>query len=77
MHGGDSKYWERDDRRRDEDYNEETLEHSTMSIRDRSIDKNCVAVKGKNDNEKIFFDNSIKGSGGRGTGLYNEADVMS
>ena len=73
MHGGDSRYWERDDRRRDEDYNEKALEHSTMSIRDRSIDKSCVVVKGKNDNEKIFFDNSTKGSGGRGNGLYNEA----
>nr|CAN66127.1 hypothetical protein VITISV_002395 [Vitis vinifera] len=72
MHGGDSRYWERDDRRRDEDYNEKALEHSTMSIRDRSIDKSRVVVKGKNDNEKIFFDNSIRGSGGRGTGLYNE-----
>ncbi|RVW48922.1 hypothetical protein CK203_091245 [Vitis vinifera] len=70
---GDSRYWERDDRRRDEDYNEEALEHSTMSTRDGSIDKSRVVVKGKNDNEKIFFDNSIKGSGGRGSGLYNEA----
>lgn len=73
VHGGDSRYWERDDRRRDEDYNEEALEHSTMSTRDGSIDKSRVVVKGKNDNEKIFFDNSIKGSGGRGSGLYNEA----
>ena len=72
MHGGDSRYWERDDRRRDEDYNEKALEHSTMSIRDRSIDKSCVVVKGKNDNDKILFDNSIKGFGGRGTGLCNE-----
>ncbi|WKA08916.1 hypothetical protein VitviT2T_026598 [Vitis vinifera] len=43
-----------------------------MSIRDRSIDKSCVVVKGKNDNDKILFDNSIKGFGGRGTGLCNE-----
>ncbi|KAJ9680248.1 hypothetical protein PVL29_019530 [Vitis rotundifolia] len=72
VHGGDSRYWERDDRRRDEDYNEEVLELSTMSIRDGSIDKSRVVVKGKNDNEKIFFDNAIKGSGGQGSGLYNE-----
>lgn len=72
-HGGDSRYWERDDRRRDEDYNEESLEHKIMSTRDGSIGKSNVVVKGKNENEKILFYNSLKGSGGSSSGLYNEA----
>ena len=66
VQGGDSRYWERDDRRRDEDYSEEALDHGAMSTRGGSIDKSHVVVKGNNDN-------TLKGSGGKGSGLYNEA----
>lgn len=35
-HGRDSRYWDKDDRRRDEDYNEEAVEHSTVGVQDGS-----------------------------------------
>lgn len=42
------------------------MEKGGTSTRDRSIGKSHDVVKGNNDN-------SLKGSGGRGSGLYNEA----
>ncbi|KAK9271074.1 hypothetical protein L1049_026663 [Liquidambar formosana] len=72
-HGRDSRYWDRDDRRRDDDYNEDVLEHTTMDAREGSTDKGHVPVKVKNDDKKFPFDDSRKGSDQRGIGLYNEA----
>lgn len=60
-HGRDSRYWDRDDRRRDDDYNEDAVEHSSDTGRVKaSIDEKRSDQKGV-------------GSDQRGVGLYNEA----
>uniref|UniRef100_A0A5B6Z9B4 TOD1/MUCI70 glycosyltransferase-like domain-containing protein n=1 Tax=Davidia involucrata TaxID=16924 RepID=A0A5B6Z9B4_DAVIN len=72
--GRDSRYWDRDDRRRDEDYGEDASEHASMvGARDGSMDKVRVPLKGKNSDKKSFVDESHKGLDRRGVGLYNEA----
>jgi hypothetical protein len=71
-HGRDSRYWDRDDRRRDEDYNEDVVEHSSMDSIDEASDKGDVPVKMRNANKKSSLDDSIKGSDRRSIGLYNE-----
>ncbi|XP_043705826.1 uncharacterized protein LOC122655639 [Telopea speciosissima] len=79
-HGKDSRYWDRDDRRRDDEYNEDDLELNNAGVGDnnRSMDKGHFGVEersgekqlsreaGKKLNEKQRLDH---GSGG----LYNEA----
>ncbi|XP_059454351.1 uncharacterized protein LOC132184652 [Corylus avellana] len=69
-HGRDSRYWDRDDRRRDEDYNEDVVEHSGMDATDKASDD--VLVKMRNGNKKPSLGDSIKGSHQRSIGLYNE-----
>lgn len=71
-HGRDSRYWDGDDRRRDEDYNEDVVEHSSMDAIDEASDKSDVPMKMKNGNNKSSLDDSIKGSYRRSIGLYNE-----
>lgn len=68
-HGRDSRYWDGDDRRRDEDYHEDDLEQA----REHSVDKDQVPGKEKNSNRKTSSDESHNGLGHRGNGLYNEA----
>lgn len=68
-HGKDSRYWDGDDRRRDEDDHEEVL----VQARERSVNKDHVPEKGKNSGRKSSSDESHKGLGHRGNGLYNEA----
>lgn len=63
-HGRDSRYWDRDDRRRDEGYREEDLEQA----REHSVDKYQIIGKGKKSNKK-----SSAAESHRGNGLYNEA----
>ncbi|CBI18176.3 unnamed protein product, partial [Vitis vinifera] len=86
VHGGDSRYWERDDRRRDEDYNEEALEHSTMSTRDGSIDKSRSGLYNEagRDELKIYeaeYEASLKNVGqsinehGDRNKLFDDAEV--
>lgn len=65
--GRDSRYWDGDDRRRDEDY--EDLERA----RERSVDKDHVPEKGKTSDSKASSNKYHKGLGHRGNGLYNEA----
>lgn len=72
-HGRDSRYWDRDDRRRDEDYNEDVLEHSSEAATNDASDKGDVLVQMKNGNKKSSLDDSTNGSDRRGVGLYNEA----
>lgn len=71
-HGRDSRYWDRDDRRRDDDYNEDVLERSSISSHDVSQNKDHV-FKMRNENLEISLDDPVKGSGRKGGGLYNEA----
>jgi hypothetical protein len=63
-HGGDSRYWERDDRRRDGDYSEDTIDHSTDEVN----------IPAKDDEEKPLVVEPLKRkSDHKGSGLYNEA----
>ncbi|PSS00158.1 LIM domain-containing protein [Actinidia chinensis var. chinensis] len=70
-HGRDSRYWDKDDRRRDEDYSEDTLEHVYVGDQDGSTANVHISTKWKNGNKKSSRDES-KGSETRGAGLYNE-----
>ncbi|XP_052201466.1 uncharacterized protein LOC127807556 [Diospyros lotus] len=71
-HGRDSRYWDRDDRRRDEDYNEDTLEHTNRDELDTSTTKVPFSMKGRSGDKKSSVDES-KVTKTRGAGLYNEA----
>ncbi|KAM6544468.1 hypothetical protein CsatB_008915 [Cannabis sativa] len=73
VHGRDSRYWDRDDRRRDSDYNEDTVENSRVGARDEIIDSSDASVKLKNLEKKSVILGSLKDSDGKGVGLYNEA----
>jgi hypothetical protein len=67
-HGRDSRYWDTDDRRRDEDYNEDDVEHDSKVHRDgESSEKVHNLVKVKNYKEKAKRVEDRKG-----VGLYNE-----
>ncbi|KAL5845999.1 hypothetical protein ACOSQ3_009523 [Xanthoceras sorbifolium] len=68
LHGRDSRYWDKDDRRRDNDYNEDVVEHASMNGRSQSTHTGHV-----NANKKVSFDDPLKGSNQKGVGLYNEA----
>ncbi|KAK4279757.1 hypothetical protein QN277_011482 [Acacia crassicarpa] len=68
-HGRDSRYWDRDDRRRDGDYNEDAVEKIS---KDENIDKSSASGK-MNGNIRSSNGDSHKGSVKRGVGLYNEA----
>ncbi|KAK3426093.1 hypothetical protein EUGRSUZ_F02622 [Eucalyptus grandis] len=71
-HGRDSRYWDRDDRRRDEDYSEEAVENTKGTSNNASSDKSRMSTKGKNGSKKSSVDDS-RGANRRGVGLYNEA----
>lgn len=71
-HGRDSRYWDRDDRRRDEDYSEEAVENTKGTSNNASSDKSRMSTKGKNGSKKSSVDDS-RGVNRRGVGLYNEA----
>ncbi|KAI4352856.1 hypothetical protein L6164_007068 [Bauhinia variegata] len=71
-HGRDSRYWDRDDRRRDEDYNEEVMEQSNRDTRDEKKAKDYALSK-MNHNIRSSDDNSHKDLEQRVVGLYNEA----
>lgn len=64
-HGRDSRYWDTDDRRRDDDYSEEDLERNP----DSDLDKEQSPPYGKRGDKKSFS----KGLDNGGNGLYNEA----
>ncbi|KAJ6877928.1 hypothetical protein NC651_030617 [Populus alba x Populus x berolinensis] len=67
-HGRDSRYWDRDDRRRDEDYNEDDVGNdSKLSGDDESSEKGHNSVKVKNDKEE-----ALRVEDRKGAGLYNE-----
>ncbi|XP_073043642.1 uncharacterized protein [Primulina eburnea] len=66
-HGRDSRYWDKDDRRRDEDYSEEELEQS----QDNSVDN--VHAEVKDNDKKSLSDKPSKVFDHRGNSLYNEA----
>ncbi|CAA3020680.1 uncharacterized protein LOC111394389 isoform X3 [Olea europaea subsp. europaea] len=67
LHGRDSRYWDKDDRRRDVDYNEEELNRG----RDGSTNKVHAAIRIRD--KKSSTTGSHKASDNRRNGLYNEA----
>ncbi|XP_074279552.1 uncharacterized protein LOC141604895 [Silene latifolia] len=67
-HGRDSRYWDGDDRRRDEDYNED--EHKSSSHKEDGAGKGHASILVKSSVKKPS-DNMGKGSDHHG--LYNEA----
>ncbi|CAI9114732.1 OLC1v1015521C1 [Oldenlandia corymbosa var. corymbosa] len=66
-HGRDSRYWDGDDRRRDEDYHEGDLDGARDSVDD------SVREKAKKGDKKAYSGESNKDVSHRGQGLYNEA----
>lgn len=72
MHGRDSRYWDKDDRRRDEDYNEDVVEHSGTGVNDEATRTTDVSVEVKNSDKKSANDDFPKSSNKK-AGLYNEA----
>ncbi|KAI4294749.1 hypothetical protein MLD38_040920 [Melastoma candidum] len=70
--GRDSRYWDKDDRRRDEDYNEDAVEHVKENAGE-SMDGEDVSAGGRTDGDKSLSDDSGRVMGKRGAGLYNEA----
>ncbi|KAG7557212.1 hypothetical protein ISN44_As11g032000 [Arabidopsis suecica] len=63
LHGRDSRDWDKDDRRRDEDYNEDDVEDKSV-VEERSVSE----VK-----KDVSLRNPLKGSDWKGVGFYNEA----
>lgn len=63
MHGRDSRYWDGDDRRRDQDYNEDAVEHVTTT--NKATEKIDVPAK--------VSEGHIESSLEHSHGLYNEA----
>ncbi|XWS15408.1 hypothetical protein CRYUN_Cryun35bG0094800 [Craigia yunnanensis] len=70
-HGRDSRYWDRDDRRRDDDYVEDVVEHNNMNSSNKSLDGGHVPMKVKNEEEASL--DSDRDLDRRVVGLYNEA----
>lgn len=70
-HGRDSRYWDRDDRRRDGDYDEKMMEQTSRDPRDENA-KDDAPVK-TNQDMKSSQDGSHTGLKRKGVGLYNEA----
>ncbi|XP_044475896.1 uncharacterized protein LOC123203555 isoform X2 [Mangifera indica] len=71
--GRDSRYWDKDDRRRDDDYNEDEVERSSTAAKGGSNNMGHVPVKMMNGNKKISHDDPHQGLDGKGVDLYNEA----
>ncbi|KAK9713750.1 hypothetical protein RND81_06G049200 [Saponaria officinalis] len=67
-HGRDSRYWDGDDRRRDEDYNEDEVHKSSLDGKDRS-EKEHITILVKSPAKPS---NDAKSGSGH-HGLYNEA----
>lgn len=65
-HGRDSRYWDGDDRRRDDDYNEDVVDKNN---KEEAVEINH-GIKGKNDSKKSH---SGKKKGADHHGFYNEA----
>ncbi|KAJ6757935.1 ALKALINE CERAMIDASE-RELATED [Salix koriyanagi] len=65
-HERDSRYWDRDDRRRDEDYNEDDVDNdSKLSRGGESSEKGHNSVKVKKDKEEAPRVEDRKGAGGK------------
>ncbi|XP_058091158.1 uncharacterized protein LOC131237428 [Magnolia sinica] len=74
--GRDSRYWDRDDRRRDSEYDEDASEHNNIADTDPSANKDRI-VSNRNGRKQLPLigakSNVKDGRDQRSTGLYNEA----
>lgn len=70
-HGRDSRYWDKDDRRRDGDYDEGVMEQTIRDNEDKNTDNDAPAKT--NHDLKFSQDGSSTGLKRKGVGLYNEA----
>ncbi|XP_077241453.1 uncharacterized protein LOC143881974 [Tasmannia lanceolata] len=77
--GRDSRYWDRDDRRRDEEYNEDASELTNVDKISGSTDKDLLLENERSGNKPFPFKDSHErflgkqGVSKRSIGLYNEA----
>ncbi|KAD2805807.1 hypothetical protein R6Q59_029192 [Mikania micrantha] len=71
-HGRDSRYWDKDDRRRDEDYDEDLAGRTEIGVNDESLVNDSVQLKAYERQKKLSEENRRR-SNHRVTGLYNEA----
>ncbi|KAK1422167.1 hypothetical protein QVD17_25099 [Tagetes erecta] len=71
-HGRDSRYWDKDDRRRDDDYGEDLAGDSEIGVRDESLANDSVQSR-LHDRQKKLSEGNRRRSNHRVTGLYNEA----
>ncbi|XP_068663593.1 uncharacterized protein [Aristolochia californica] len=73
-HGRDSRYWDRDDRRRDKGYDENASEFTTNDKINESPNKGKILEYDKSERRKYQPRDTLKHlSNVRTTGLYNEA----
>lgn len=70
-HGRDSRYWDRDDRRRDGDYDEDAMEQTNRDHGDENAEDDA-SVK-TDHNSKSSQNGSNTALKRKGVGLYNEA----
>ncbi|XP_068659066.1 uncharacterized protein [Aristolochia californica] len=72
-HGRDSRYWDRDDRRRDKEYDEDASELTTDDKTDESPNKGQILEDDKSERRKYLPTDTLKRlSNVITTGLYNE-----
>lgn len=71
MHGRDSRYWDGDDRRRDEDYNEDAVKH--VATTDKVTEKGDVPAKLSEGHGVSSIEHSHNSLDRKDIGLYNEA----
>lgn len=71
MHGRDSRYWDRDDRRRDQDYNEDAVGH--MATTNKITEKGDVHTKVSEGHREPSLEHSQNSLDRKDNGLYNEA----
>ncbi|CAK9326116.1 unnamed protein product [Citrullus colocynthis] len=70
-HGRDSRYWDGDDRRRDQDYNEDVVDHMTTT--NKATEKDDVPVKVSEGHREPSLEHSQNSLDRKDIGLYNEA----
>ncbi|XP_023549993.1 uncharacterized protein LOC111808314 [Cucurbita pepo subsp. pepo] len=71
VHGRDSRYWDGDDRRRDQDYNEDVVEH--RSTTKKATEKGDVPAKVSEGHREPSLEHSQNSLDRKDSGLYNEA----
>ncbi|KAI9098365.1 hypothetical protein K1719_024990 [Acacia pycnantha] len=58
--GQDSRYWDKDDRRREEDYNEDVMEQTSGGSRNENVDKDHSDIDDDYDDFFYFHDAHVE-----------------